>query len=245
MTNGFFTTVFSQPLYNGLIFLMAFIPGADAGVAIVIFTVIVRLALYPLSKKSIVTQMKLKSVEQDIELIKSTVKDKAKQAAQIMAFYREKGLNPLSGFALIVVQIPIIFALYYIFLKSGLPVVNENLLYGFISAPEHINMNFLGLFDLAEKSYLLAAVCAISQFFQAKLALPPAKPKQANESFKDNLARSMNVQMKYFFPVMIFFIVYNLSSIIAVYWITNNLFAIAQEWSVRKKFAERGPSLNQ
>lgn len=241
MPHGFFTTVFSQPLYNGLVFLMTLIPGADAGIAIIIFTILVRLALYPLSKRSIETQMKLKGVEQDIERIKTSTTDKTKQAAQIMAFYREKKLNPLSGFALIIVQIPIIFALYRIFLGSGLPVVDTNLLYSFIQSPNHISMNFLDLFNLAEKSYVLAALCAISQFFQARLALPPAKQKQTNESFKDNLARSMNIQMKYLFPVMVFFLVYNLSSIIAVYWITNNLFAIAQEWVVRRKFVAAQP----
>ena len=241
MTNGFFTTVFSQPLYNGLIFLMAFIPGADAGIAVIIFTILVRLALYPLSKRSIETQMKLKKVEQDIERIKTTVKDKTKQASAIMEFYRSKGLNPLSGFALIIVQIPIIFALYYVFLRSGLPTINHQLLYSFIPATEP-NMHFLGILNLMEKSYVLAALCALSQFFQAKFALPMTKPTQASGSFKDNLARSMNMQMRYLFPIMVFFIVYNLSSIIALYWITNNLFAIGQEWSVRRRLETQGQS---
>lgn len=212
-------------------------PGSDAGLAVVIFTILVRLALYPLSKKSIETQFKMKSIEGDVERIRASVKDKAKQAAQTMELYREKGLNPLSGFALIIVQIPIIFALYHIFLRSGLPIIDTNMLYSFISVPDAINMHFLGVFDLTAKSYVLALICAVSQYFQAKLALPPAKPQKDSTSFKDNLARSMNIQMRYFFPVMVFFIVYNLSSIIALYWITNNLFAIAQEWHVRRKLA--------
>lgn len=214
---------------------MALVPGADAGIAVVIFTILVRLALYPLSKKSIETQFKIKNIDGDVQKIRESVKDKTKQAAQIMDLYKRKGLNPLSGFALIIVQIPIIFALYYIFLKGGLPVVNTDMLYSFITAPGDINMRFLGVFDLTAKSYVLAAICAASQFFQAKLSLPPAKSQKDSTSFKDNLARSMNIQMRYFFPVMVFFIAYNLSSIIALYWITNNLFAIAQEWSVRRK----------
>ncbi|HEY4499137.1 MAG TPA: YidC/Oxa1 family membrane protein insertase [Candidatus Paceibacterota bacterium] len=238
MTHGFFTTVFSQPLYNGLVFLITLMPAADAGIAIIIFTILVRLVLYPLSKGSILTQMKLKSVEGEIALIKETIKDKTAQAAKIMGFYKEKGLNPLSGFVLILVQIPIIFALYHIFLKSGLPIVDTSLLYSFITAPQSINMHFLGLLDISEKSYLLAFICAVSQYFQARLALPPAKPRQSNqtESFKDNLARSMNMQMRYFFPIVVFFIVYSLSGTIALYWITTNVFSIAQEWYVRRNF---------
>lgn len=236
MTHGFFTTVFTQPLYNGLVFLIDHIPLADAGIAVIIFTILVRLILYPLSKRSIETQMKLKGAETEIASIKEKFKDKAAQAAKIMEFYREKGLNPLSGFMLIIIQIPIIFALYHIFLKSGLPIIDTSLLYSFISAPQSINMQFLGLLDMSEKSYLLALICAVTQYFQAKLALPPTKPREQNESFKDNLARSMNVQMKYFFPVVVFFIVYSLSGTIALYWITTNLFSIAQEWYVRRKF---------
>ncbi len=237
MTHGFFTTVFSQPLYNGLIFLISFVPAADAGIAIVIFTLLVRSVLYPLSKRSIETQMKLKSSEAEITVIRERYKDKAEQAMKILALYKEKGLKPLSGFLLIIIQIPIIFALYYIFLRSGLPLVDHNLLYEFVSEPATVNMHFLGLLDITEKSYLLAFLTAITQFFQARLMLPPTKPRVENESFKDNLARSMNLQMKYVFPVIIFFIVYNLSGTIALYWTTNNLFSIVQEWYVRRKFA--------
>src|SRR3989344_1479632 len=239
MTYGFFTTVFSHPLYNGLIFLITLLPNADAGIAIIIFTILVRLVLYPLSKKSIETQVKLRAAEGEIERIKQKFKDKTQQAAKIMGFYREKGLNPLSGFVLVIVQIPIIFALYHIFLKSGLPTIDPGLLYPFISIKAEaltINMQFLGLLDISEKSYLLALICAVTQYFQAHLLMPKPKPRQANESFKDNLSRSMSLQMRYFFPVFVFFIVYNLSGTIALYWITTNIFSIAQEWYVRRKF---------
>jgi YidC/Oxa1 family membrane protein insertase len=236
MTHGFFTTVFSQPLYNGLIFLMTFIPGTDAGIAIIIFTIFVRVILYPLSKKSIETQMGLKASESEVARIREKFTDKTQQASKIMELYREKKLNPLSGFALIAVQIPIVFALYRIFLRSGLPIVDGSLLYPFVSTPASISMQFLGLLDITEKSYLLALICALTQYIQARLALPPAKPRLEAETFKDNLARSMNVQMRYFFPVVVFFIVYNLSGTIALYWIANNTCSILQEWYVRRKF---------
>src|SRR3989344_463900 len=239
MNPGFFTTVFSQPLYNGLIFLMNSIPGHDAGIAIIIFTILVRLILYPLSRRSIESQLKLKDVQGDIDRIKATVTDKTQQAAKIMEFYRTQGLNPLSGFLLILIQIPIIFALYHVFLKSGLPVVNDCLLYTFVHAPSAINMQFLGLLDITAKSYLLAALTAISQYFQIRFSMPIPKSTGSSGTLKDNLARSMSIQMRYLFPVMAFFIVYNLSGIIALYWTTNNVFSIVQEWFVRKQFKAR------
>ena len=238
MSHGFFTTIFSQPLYNGLIFLIHLVPGGDAGVAIIIFTIIVRLVLYPLSKRSVLTQLRMKQVEGEIEQIKSKFKNKTEQAAKIMEFYREKGLNPLSGFVLILIQIPIILALYSVFLKSGLPHVDTALLYSFVPTPALLNMQFLGILDISAKSYLLAFITAVSQFFQVRFSMPAAKPQQSTDTFKDNLARSMNVQMRYLFPIMAFFIVYNLSGTIALYWTTNNIFAMAQEWYIRKKFTK-------
>ncbi len=239
MTQGVFTTLFSQPLYNGLIFLTHLIPGADAGVAIILFTIIVRLILYPLSRRSIETQIKMRGAEKELEQIRLKYTDRAEQAAKTMEFYRSKGLNPLSGFLLILVQIPIIFALYRVFLRSGLPQVDATLLYSFVQAPASINMHFLGLVDISMKNYLLAFITAVSQFVQIRFSMPPAKPAGEGDTFKDNLARSMNLQMRYLFPVMAFFIVYNLSGTIALYWTTNNLFAIAQEWFIRRKFAKR------
>lgn len=231
----FFTVVFLQPLYNGLIFLMSLVPNADAGVTIIIFTVIVRIVLYPLSRKSIETQFKMKQVEPEAARIKSAVKDKTEQATKIMELYRRNGLNPLSGFFLLLLQIPIIIALYQVFLRSGLPVLNTDLLYSFTPTPAAVNMHFLGILDISQKSYILAFLAAASQFFQMKLALPPAKPAARGSSPTDAFARSMNVQMRYLFPIMAFFIVYNLSGTIGLYWTTNNIFAILQEWYVRRK----------
>jgi len=241
MTHGVFTLLFLQPLYNGFIFLMNIVPGGDAGVAVIIFTIIVRFILYPLSRRSIETQLKMRDAEKDIQEIKSRYKDKTEQAARIMEYYKSKGLNPLSGFLLILVQIPIIFALYRVFLQSGLPEVNTSLLYSFIHSPESISMHFLGILDISAKSFLLALITALSQFIQIRISMPKAPPAASSDTFKDNLARSMNLQMRYIFPVMAFFIVYNLSGTIALYWTTNNLFAIAQEWFIRKKFKRTNP----
>jgi YidC/Oxa1 family membrane protein insertase len=236
MHQGLFTTTLVQPLYNGLVFLLHFIPQADAGVAIIIFTVIVKLILYPFTKKSIQTQVKMKQYEPELETIKERFKNnKQLQAEKTMAFYKEKGLNPLSGFLLILVQIPIIYALYYVFLRSGLPSVNQAMLYSFVPDPGKISMNFLGAIDISTKSYFLALLCAVSQFFQIRLSVPNIKAKTGAPNFKDDLARSMNLQMKYFFPVMVFFISYSLSGIVALYWITSNLFSIGQEVYVRRR----------
>jgi len=89
--------------------------------------------------------------------------DKQKQAAATMALYKERGVNPFSGFLLILIQIPIIIALYQIFLKNGLPVIETGILYSFVPAPENVSISFLGLIDITKKSLFLALLAGVTK----------------------------------------------------------------------------------
>lgn len=235
-----FNLFFYQPLYNGLIFLIGLLPWVDMGVAVILFTCIVKLILFPLSKKSILTQIKMKEIQPELDAVKEKYKEnKQEQAVKVMALYKEKKVNPFSGILLIFIQIPIIFALYFVFLKGGLPKVNADLLYSsFVKIPDSINVSFLGLLDITQKGYLLAFTAALSQFFQVKLVIPKTKKTDSNSktnSFKDDLAKSMSIQMKYILPVIIFFIARGLPAVVALYWTTSNLFTIGQELYLRRK----------
>lgn len=226
-----------QPLYNGLVFLVDLLPWADAGIIVILFTIIVKLILFPLSKKAVSTQYQMKKYEPELNSIKEKYKDdKQEQARQTMAFYKDKKINPFSSFFLILIQLPVIIALYRIFLNSGLPSVNAELLYSFVPAPENINMLFLGFFNIMQKNWILALLVGISTYFQIQFSMPPTKPRTESDTFKDDFARSMSLQMKYIFPVISTFFSYSLSGTIALYWLTSNLFTIAQEAVVRKKW---------
>jgi len=235
---SFFHSVFYTPLYNGLIFLLNFIPWYDLGIAVVVFTFLVKLVLYPLSKKSVVTQFKMKQIEPELKAIKEKYKNNAQeQAKRTMDFYREKGINPFAGILLILIQIPIIFSLYFIFYNSGLPELRHDLLYSFIKLPPAVNMHFLGLIDISKQSTLLAIFAGVSNFFQIRLSVPSAKPLADGQkpSFQDDLARSMNIQMRYVLPVVVFLISFTISGAVALYWTTSNLFMMGQEIFVRRK----------
>ncbi len=237
-----YNTLIYQPLYNGLIFLMDISSWIDAGVAIVILTIIVKLILFPLSKKAITTQLRMKKVEPELASIREKYKeDKQEQARQTMKLYKEQGINPFSSILLILIQLPVIFALYKVFLSSGLPSINTELLYSFVSIPAHINIKFLDLVDISGKSLILALIAGVSTYVQIRLSMPP-KPKTATgpgvtpkaNTFKEDLARSMNIQMRYVFPVLAFFISWSISGAIAIYWITSNIFTIGQELVIRR-----------
>ena len=226
-------TFFFDPLYNVLVILFKALPWADAGIIVILLTVLVRLIIFPLSRKAVLTQVKMAEIGPDLAKIKEKYKDKAEEQARLtLALYREKKVNPFSGILVIIIQIPIIFALYQIFLHF--PEVNSALLYPFVAAPDHINTIFLGLVDITAKNAIIAFLAAVSTFFQFRISMQGQVSPTGN-SFGNNLARSMQTQMKYFFPVIVFFISYNISGAIALYWFTTNLFSIVQELFVRKR----------
>lgn len=235
---AFFHAIFYNPLYNGLIFFISILPHKDVGIAVILFTALIKLILFPLSKSSVVTQFKMKALEPELKAIKEKYKDnKEEQAKRTMAFYRENKINPFSSFFLGIIQIPIILALYFIFLRGGLPTVNPSLLYSYVHAPTGINMQFLGLINIAKSSIILGAIAAITQFFQARLSIPPVAKKTdgTKNTFGEDLTQSMNIQMKYILPVIIFLFSLKVSGAVALYWITGNLFTIGQEIYLRKK----------
>ena len=236
MFSAFFSNVIYNPLYNSLIFFINHVPFADVGIAVVILTLLVKLVLFPLAHTAIKSQARINSVKGDLDSIKEKYKkDKQEQARKTMALYKEKGINPFSSLLPLLVQFPIIIGLYWVFFKGGLPEINIDILYSFISIPSEINMNFLGLIDMSGKSIVLALIAGVTQFFQAKLAFPKMVEKSNTPSFKNDLARSFHIQMRFVFPVVVAGISYSISSAIALYWLTSNLFAIGQEVFVKKK----------
>lgn len=239
MQHGIFATFFYQPLSNALIFLISVMPGSSVGLAIIALTVGVRGVLLPFSHKSVVAQAKMRKLAPHMEKLKEKHKDdKQEQARKMMELYREHGVNPFSGLLLLIVQIPIIFALYFVFFK-GLPNLSGEYLYSFVHLPETINMVFLGIV-LSKKSVLLALLAAATQYYQIKLSVPPLPPaeKGAAPSFKNDFARSFNLQMRYMLPLIVFGISYSISAAIALYWTTSNLFSIAHELYVKRKAQE-------
>ncbi|MEI7480501.1 MAG: YidC/Oxa1 family membrane protein insertase [bacterium] len=232
----FFDTFFYIPLYNGLIGLFDLVPWLDAGLVIILFTILIKLLLFPISKKSVRTQLLMKDIQADVDEIKKNSKgNKQQETIKIMALYKEKKINPFSGILLVLIQLPILFALYYIFFQGGLPKVDTSLLYSFIPTPDSISMKFLGFVDITQKNIIIAILAAVSQFYQIRLALPAIPKKIGTESnFKDELAKSMNTQMKYVMPVFVLIAAATLPAVISIYWTTSNLFMIGQELYIRR-----------
>ena len=236
MLSNIWNVVLYQPLLNALAFLVSVIPGGDVGVAVIILTILVKVVLFPLSQKSIESQAQMSILTPELNKIKASGASKEEQARLTFELYKEHKTNPFSGCLLVLIQIPIIFALYYVFLKG----INfeSGLLYSFIHIPEHSNMLFLGLLDITQKSLILAVLAGVSQYLQAHFMPKPTAspaPSGAAPSFQESFAKSMSMQMKYIFPFIVAFIAYSISGAVALYWITSNLFMVGQQIYVKKK----------
>ncbi len=232
-------TLFFDPIYNGLIYFIDRIPGGDVGIAIILITIVVKAILLPLSIKAAKTQKVMKEVDPKIKEIKEKVKDPQEQAQQIMALYKDSGINPFASILLMFLQIPIIIALYLSVSNGGgvpLPEVNTALLYSFVPAPETITMFFLGFLDITQKSLPLALLAGLGQFVQGQLSFPklPARDPKAAPSMKDDFARNMQIQMKYIMPIFITIVAYTISASIALYFTVSSITSILQELVIRK-----------
>jgi len=134
-------TLLYEPLLNALAFLVSVVPGGDVGIAVVILTILVKIILFPLSRRSIESQAKMSLLAPELKKIKGGGASKEEQAKQSFELYKKHKTNPFSGCLLLLIQIPIVFALYYVFYK-GLNFSPENL-YSFVSPPTELNMHFL------------------------------------------------------------------------------------------------------
>jgi YidC/Oxa1 family membrane protein insertase len=236
-------TIFYQPIYNALIFIINNITFGDVGFGIILLTIIVKFILFPLTKKSIKSQILMKKIEPELKQIKKDFPDKQEQAKKTFELYKKYGTNPFSGCLVVLLQLPVIFALYYVFYK-GLA-LETGPLYSFIKNPTLLHTNFLGLIEVHNKSIVLAVIAGVSQFIQGYLA-SPVKPKvevvkgitaQEPKTFQEQLSDSMQMNIKYILPVFITVIAYQISAAVALYWITSNIFTIVQEWYIRRQLS--------
>ena len=239
--HALWTTFLYQPLYNVLIFLTSVMPWGDLGIAVVLLTIVVKLVLYPLTKKSIESQVALGKLQPELDRIKKEFPNKEEQAKKTMELYKEQNSSPFSGCLVMIVQLPIILALYYVFYK-GLG-DNTMLLYPFIKSPEHLNNLFLGLIDISKPHVILAILAAASQFVQMRVSFSGQPKPAAGASAGSDMTRIMQTQMQYVLPVMILVIGLRLSGAVALYWITSNIVGAAQEYRIRTKLNGVAPKL--
>src|SRR3989344_3728044 len=225
-----FNVVLYQPLFNVLVMIYRYLPGHDFGMAVILLTVLIRLALYFPTLQALKSQKILSELQPKIKEIQERFKnDKEKQAKETMALYQKERINPFGGCLPLLIQLPILFAIYQVFWKGFQP-ETMNLVYSFLPRPEQINPMFLGVVNMATPSLILAILAGVVQFFQAwhqnKFGSSALKPKGKRS---DHFSGMLQKQMLYFFPIFTVFILFKLPSAVGLYWLATSLFSILQQ----------------
>jgi YidC/Oxa1 family membrane protein insertase len=221
----------TKPIFFALDWLNSKI--GNFGLAIMVFTIGVKLLFFPLANYSYRSMGKMKAVAPKIKAIKEKYKDDtAKVQQETMALYKTEKINPASGCLPMLVQIPVFFSLYkviYITIE-----MRQAPFYGWVhdlSAPDPTNIfNLFGLvpFDPSTLSPFLAVgalpiIMGFTMFLQQKLNPAPPDPVQA--------------RMFQFMPIMFTFMLARFPAGLVLYWTWNNLLTVGQQWLIMRRAA--------
>ncbi|RYF29651.1 MAG: YidC/Oxa1 family membrane protein insertase [Chloroflexi bacterium] len=195
-----FDVLIVQPIFNLLIGLYAVIPGGDFGVSIILFTILLRFALYPLVKKQLHQTKAMRKMQPELKRIKAQAKgNKQLQGVQTMELYKKHGVNPFGTIGILLIQLPIFIALYHviqIFTSQRERV--EQFTYGFLESipavqniiqnPEQFNEKLFGIVDLTQRAFnqngvdvflvALAVIAAVTQYIMSKQTMPHEESKK-------------------------------------------------------------------
>lgn len=237
-----FNNFFLEPVYNIVVFFTKLSPGYDIGIAIILTTILIKLILLKPNLNSQRSSYLMREAQIEIEKIKEKNKnDKAKIAEETMKFYKEKKIKPFSSILILIIQIPIFFALYYVF-RDGVTLRPE-LLYSFNTFPENVKHLAFGFLDLAQKNIWIGVITGLSMFILSKrqastfkkMTDSSKKSETKGESFQAAFAKTVQMQMTYFLPILLGASAAFLPAALGVYWTTNNILSIFQDVYIKRK----------
>jgi YidC/Oxa1 family membrane protein insertase len=257
-----FHTILFVPIINLLvalyhIFNYAHLPYA-LGFAIIALTVLIRFVLYPLTSSQLKASKKMQEIAPHLSKLKEKHKNDAKTLqAETMKLYKEFGVNPAAGCLPVIIQLPLIWALYsalQLIVKPGAVVlaqINHMLYSNSLRLTSPWDVTFFTL-PLALKPsemlkvespitwliLLIPIATGVFQFIQTKMMLSPqpqakdGKLIKKGEKKKDDFATAFQSQSLYIFPVMIAFFSYNFPIGLSLYWNTFTIFGIIQQYRI-------------
>lgn len=235
MWSGVMGKVLYVPMLNLLVLFYSFMPGQDLGLAIIALTLLIRLILHPSYANSLKAQHDIQKIQPFINKIREDLKDDpAKQSQAIMEVYKEHKVSPLGSCLPLLIQLPIVLALYRVFI-AGLDSASLAHLYSwFPNPPEVLHTIFLGSVDLAQPSIYLAITAGLSQFWQSWLT------QKNNKSTTSAMPAMMNPQIiGYVFPVITIVIALTLPAALSLYWTASTLIMGLQQILIYKTFRKQ------
>jgi len=214
----------------------------NAGLSIIFLTIIIQVVFIPLRVPSIESSFKMRNMKPELDELKEKYKDdKMALAKAQMDLYKKHNINPWGGIMPLLLSLPIIIALYQV-IQTVL-----------VNGGESIPTTLLWL-DVTKSDpfFIIPIVVAVSQFLSMQLLVPPkvdAKKvvldgDKKKSSSPEDMAATMQTQMKYMMPALSAFITATLPSGVGLYWITSVVFAIIQQKIVEKRFIQKQNNTN-
>jgi len=221
-----FNKILYQPILGVLIFIYKYVAFHDLGVAIILLTIFIRFLLLPFFYHGAKAQTKIQHLQPMVKKIQEDHKhDKEKQTQALLDLYKEYEINPFSSILLLVIQLPVLIALYQVFLRG-------------LSNAVFDNYNFLSLINLNHKSFFITLLAALAQYYQGKLMLPNAgSGNQAAD-------KANQMMLLYMGPLLTLVVLSNLPSALGVYWLVSSLFSVGQQIFINKALAKQKHGTN-
>jgi YidC/Oxa1 family membrane protein insertase len=263
-----FDLILVQPIFNILIFIYGIIPGQDFGVALIIFTIFVRLLMWPLIKKQLHQTKVMRQIQPELVKIKAKAKgNRQLEATMAMELYKEKGVSPFSSIGTLLLQLPIFIALFAVVTHiTGDHSNIAKFTYDFLESipgiqsaiSGHLNDTLFGI-DLTQHALdgttthwpllIMGIIAAILQYFQSKMLMPqPKEKKKLRDMLKEQadgkpvdqaeMSAQMTSKMIWLFPILTFWVSTYLSGALVLYLLTTNAAAIVQQYLVLHKDEE-------
>lgn len=203
-----FDLIIVQPIFNVLLLIYGILPGHDFGLSIIIFTILVRLALWPLIKKQLHQTKLMRKIQPDLKKLKTRTKgNRQLEAKLMMELYRERGIKPFSSIGILIIQLPIFIGLFLVIsTMTQHPDQISKYVYGGINQLEpvkelirspQLNESLFGLIDLTKTAFqdgrlhtsivILALLAALFQYIQTKQLMPQTdSKKKLRDIFRDS-----------------------------------------------------------
>lgn len=220
-----------QPILNVLVFL--YNHTLDLGISIILLTIIIKLFLWPLSRKAIKSQKEMQEIQPKLDALKKQYADnKAELGKATMDLYKEHKINPLSSCLPMLIQLPFLFAVFRV-LRVGMS-EDLALVYSFLAKPTNFQALSFGFMDLSKPNIYLAVLAGAAQFIQAKMMLAKNNKTADDKGSADDMSAIMNKQMVYIFPVVTVVFGFSLPGGLTLYWFMFTFFTIVQQYLVLK-----------
>jgi YidC/Oxa1 family membrane protein insertase len=217
-----FNKLFYQPILGVLVFIYKNIAFHDLGVAIILLTIFIRLLLLPFFYHGAKDQTKIQRLQPMVKKIQEDHKhNKEKQTQALLDLYKEHRINPFSSILLLIVQLPILIALYRVFLTG-------------LSSDVFDNYKFLSLINLNEKSFVIVILATLAQYLQGKLMLPKTGAGQTAAE------KANQTMLLYVGPALTFIVLVNLPSALGLYWLVSSLFSLGQQIFINQALEKHG-----